>query len=222
MSIVLELNKKTETSFPEGKIVLLDGRVIDCYPLATDETDSVSPEGLDIDRTGECTKTDDRREPASAYDKKMEKDLFIKNAFYFLANQERILTDSRMFLCPVPIQNGLAYFGSFKRPTLGVYLQWWESCAGAMRCDKKGRRSLVYGLSGSPLSGANHCAEVYEDGSTKSVTLLPFKDHYVPFIKINDMYSEAKQKYQSYTLQQVLDILDHENDDNKLRISCSN
>ena len=183
-----------EANFPNGKIGLLDGRVVNCYPLAVAEIMTPSP-----------------------FDKEAEKDLFIKNAFYFLAHKERILTDSRMFLCPVPIQSGMSISGTsgFQRPTLGVYLQWWDTCAGAMRTDKKGRRSLVYHLAGSNLSGSNHCAEVYDDGTTKSVTLLPFKDHYLPFIHINQLYTEAKQKYQYYTLQQVLDILDHEDEGDK-------
>ncbi len=52
--------------------------------------------------------------------------------------------------------------------------------------------------------------EVYEDGSTKNVELRPFWDYGKSFIHINNTYKSAKQKYQAYSLQQVLDILDHE------------
>ena len=180
----------TEDKFPDGKIILLDGRVVDCYPRTGNE----QPPYTDKER------------------KEGDKERFIKNAFFFLAHKERILTDSRMFLCPVPIMGILAISGTseFNYPTLGIYLQWWETCAGAMRTNKKGRRSLVYYMAGSPLSGRNHSVEVYENGETKIVQLCPFIDHWSPFVHINNMYKNSKQKYQAYSLQQVLDILDHE------------
>ena len=174
----MDSTKISEEMFPDGKIILLDGRVVDCYP-----------------RTGkeQLPYTDKER-------KEEDKERFIKNAFFFLANRERILTDSRMFLCPVPITSGMSISGTsgFENPTLGIYLQWWETCAGAMFTDKKGRRGLLYKLSGSSLSGH------------KIVELHPFKDYRDSFIRINNLYKSSKQKYQAYSLQQVLDILDHE------------
>ena len=182
--------KITEDSFPDGKIILLDGRVVDCYMRMTNE----QPLYTDKERIEE------------------DKERFIKNAFFFLAHKERILTDSRMFLCSVPITSGMSISGTsgFENPTLGIYLQWWETCAGAMFTDKKGRRGLLYKLSGSSLSGHNICGVVHEDGTTKNVELRPFKDYRDSFIRINNTYKAAKQKYQAYSLQQVLDILDHE------------
>ena len=197
---IVEMNENVMNCFPEGKIVLLDGRVVDCYPRADLAFGESAGQPVDS-------------KPAKT-DKEMEADKvrFIKNAFFFLAHKERILTDSRMFLCPVPIQSDMSISGTsgFKDPTLGVYLQWWERCEGAMRTDKKGRRSLLYKLSGSSLSGHNICGEVYEDGSTKNVELRPFWDYGKSFIHINNTYKSAKQKYQAYSLQHVLDILDHE------------
>jgi len=194
---IVEMNENVMKCFPEGKIVLLDGRVVDCYPRA----------GLAF---GESVGQPIDSKPVKT-DKEIEADMvrFIKNAFFFLANKERILTDSRMFLCPVPIQCGMSISG-FENPTLGIYIQWWERCEGAMRTGKKGRRSLLYKLSGSSFSGHNSCGEVYEDGSTKNVELRPFWDYGKSFIHINNTYKSAKQKYQAYSLQQVLDILDHE------------
>ena len=186
----MDSTKITEEMFSDGKIILLDGRVVDCYP-----------------RTGkeQLPYTDKVR-------KEEDKERFIKNAFFFLANRERILTDSRMFLCPVPITSGMSISGTsgFENPTLGIYLQWWETCAGAMFTDKKGRRGLLYKLSGSSLSGHNIADVVHEDGTTKNVELHPFKDYRDSFIHINNTYKSAKQKYQAYSLRQVLDILDHE------------
>ena len=183
------MNDKGINGFPDGKIILLDGRVVDCYPRATNE-----------------------QPPYTDKEREAEKERFINNAFFFFAHKERILTDSRMFLCPVPIQSGMSISGTsgFENPMLGVYIQWWETCAGAMFTDKKGRRGLLFKLSGSSLSGHNICSVVHEDGTTMNVELRPFKDYRDSFIQINNTYKSAKQKYQAYSLRQVLDILDHE------------
>ena len=151
----------TEDRFPNGKIILLDGRVLDCYSRMMNE---------------QAPYTDKER-------KEEDVERFIKNAFFFLAHKERILTDSRMFLCAVPITSGMSISGTsgFENPTLGIYLQWWEVCAGAMFTDKKGRRGLLYKLSGSSLSGHNICGVVHEDGTTKNVELrLPLKTIGIP------------------------------------------
>ena len=114
-----------------------------------------------------------------------------------------------MFLAPVAVQNGLAYTGTsgFNAPAVGIYLEWWATCPEALRTDKEGHRSLVFHLAGSPLSGANRCAEVYEDGRVKSVSVSLFASHWQSFTAINTRYDEAKHIYQVYTLEQGLDIL---------------
>ena len=45
---------------------------------------------------------------------------------------------------------------------------------------------------------------------TKIDTVLPFTDVWHPFKEINTYYDEAKSKYEAYTLQQVLAILNNE------------
>ena len=196
----IDSTKMTEDRFPDEKIILLDGRVVDCYPRMASE----QPPSTDKERMEE------------------NKERFIKNAFFFLTHKERILTDSRMFLCPVPIISGMSISGTsgFENPTLGIYLQWWETCVGAMFTDKKGRRGLLYKLSGSSLSGHNICGVVHEDGTTKNVELHLFKDYRDSFIRINNLYKSSKQKYQAYSLQQVLDILDHE-EESDLDYACT-
>ena len=204
--------------FPEGKIVLLDETELECFPKAeVTGKDAVSDE-LALDTTGQyfsIGKGKPSQQP-SADENKQQEELFVSNAFYLLAHKDRILSDSRMFLCPVEVQNGLAYTGTsgFGNPTLGVYIEWWLNCRGAMRVDKDRRRSLVYHIAGSPLSGANKCSEVYENGETKVVSLSPFNEHWSPFIRINTRYTDAKAKYQHYPLELVLEIL-HREDDGK-------
>ena len=206
-------------TFPDGKIVLLNGTQLDCYPLENEDNEVAFRDKLELDTTGQFVtvrKCNPKTMPVS--NEGMQKQqLFVDNAFYLLAHLDRIMDDSRMFLAPVAVQSGMAYTGTsgFKRPTLGVYLEWWQTCDGAMRIDKEGRRSLVYRLAGSPLSGMNHCSAVREDGKIETVTLSSFGKHWGPFVNINKRYSGAKSRYQAYTLQEVLDIL-HREDDGKV------
>lgn len=206
-------------AFPDGKIVLLNGTQLDCYPLADEDIESEFQDKLELDTTGQYVtvrKCKPRITPVS--DECMQRQqLFADNAFYLLAHMDRIMNDSRMFLAPVAARNGLAYTGTsgFKRPTLGVYLEWWQTSDETMRINNEGCRSLVFTLAGSPLSGMNRCSAVREDGNIEIVSLSSFNRHCGSFIKINARYTEAKVRYQAYTLQEVLDIL-HREDNGKL------
>ena len=221
MRIIPQNNEKEDKQvFPEGKIILLDGRILDCYPIAKIKDTKEIDDGLRLDTTGkylsmrkkivELNPSKGKHEHPNY--EEVQKDLFLRNAFYLLAHKERILSDSRMFLCPIHIQNGIAYTGTsgFKNPTLGIYIEWWLNCAGAMRTDNEGHRSLVFSLSGSPLSGSNSCAAVNEKGKIEPVRLSRFIDYWPLFIDINCRYTKAKYNYQAYQLKQVLDILGQE------------
>ena len=83
--------------------------------------------------------------------------IFLNNAFFLLAHRDRIMSDSRMFLASVPVQNGPIYFGKL---CLGAYLEWWLSYDTVRRISEDGRLSLVFRLAGSPYSGRNSCNEV--------------------------------------------------------------
>ena len=224
MSIIAEPFKEDKDLFPEGKIILTDGRVLDCYPLEEQKPEKIESDSLELDRTGQYLiigrhKPTPVPNPSATVEE--QRQLFISNAFYLLAHKERILSDSRMFLCPVAIQNGIAYTGTsgFRKPTLGVYLEWWGLVEEAMRTDKNGCRSLVYQLAGSPLSGRNSCGAIREDGKIEAISLSSFGRHWGPFMQLNQRYTEAKQLYQAYTLQDVLDILHQEDDNSKADFS---
>ncbi len=179
---------------PEGKILLLDGSELTCYEKQTVDDDKI-----------------DEKE------KKRLCKLFTDNAFYLLAHRDRILSDSRMFLCPIAIKSGMMYSGSsgFENPTLGIYLEWWRECPNAMITDKDGTRSLVFYLAGSPLSGANWSKRVDESGEIHNVgASYPFISQWRPFIGVNNRYTAAKRRYQAYSLDEVLDILHNEDDNN--------
>lgn len=210
-------NKREKVEFPEGKIVLLDGKELECFPKADATANGAdASDDMTIDTTGQYLTIGNKKpaHPPIDEQKVTQKEMFINNAFYLLAHKDRILSDSRMFLCPIAVQSGLAYIGTsgFRNPTLGVYIEWWLNCHGAMRVDGNGLKSLVYHLAGSPLSGANKCSEVREDGKTCIVSLSSFGRHWGPFTNINTRYTDAKARYQAYTLEQVLDILHQEDD----------
>ena len=207
---------KTTDNFihPEGKIQLLNGNVLDCYPL---EQPKESPDNdLKLDTTGTYLvigKGKPKPAPKNNEHEEKERELFLHNAFLFLQHRDRIMSDSRMFLCPIPIQNGLAYTGTsgFRRPTLGVYLEWWLNCEKATVRKEDKTKWLVYCIAGSPLSGANRCGIVDNEGNAKIESLIgPFSPVWSSFMSINNRYDEAKSLYQAYTLEEVVEILGRE------------
>lgn len=175
-------------------ITLLNGTVLDCYPLQQTE-DKVENE-LNPSENGQ----------------EKEISLFLHNAFRLLHHRDRIMSDSRMFLCPVPIQGGLAYAGTggFENPTLGVYLEWWLNCESALIGDVGKTDWLVYRIAGSPLSGANQCGIVNKNGKTDIKDIRPFSPLFSSFAGINNRYKKAKELNQAYTLKQVVEILGEE------------
>ena len=139
--------------------------------------------------------------------------LFLDNAFVLLANRERILSDSRMFLCPLPFcRNGLAYTGTsgFQRPTLGIYLEFWMTCDQACVVDDNDGKWLLHHIAGSPLSGSNRCRLVNERGEERTVQVSEFKKVWMTFMDINRRYADAKMEHEAYSLRQVLSILEDE------------
>ncbi len=180
---------------PEGAIRLMDGTILTCYPKPKQEEQSSNESQLEDE-----------------VDEELQR-LFIDNAFYLLAHRERILQDSRMFLAPIGIQNGSPYTKSLglDAPTIGVYLEWWSHCLGSMVISDSGRMSLIYELTGSPHSKVTSGRQLYENGETEPIHSYGHVQYWKSLIEINKRYSEAKEIYQAYTLQELLDIL-HEED----------
>ena len=179
MKVEIEEN---DVRHPEGRILLKNGNALDCYPKG-DSSSASEPAGWE--------------------------ELFYKEAFYLYGRRNAILSDSRMFLTPLPFRNNLAYTGSrgMRDATLGVYLEWWNECEQAV-IKKNGQvHALTYFIAGSPLSGGNHCTAITVKGKDKTVRFSPFLPVWSSFIRINDRYSEAKQIYQAYTLEETLEKL---------------
>lgn len=195
--------------FPDNRIVLINGAELVCYPKAV-QPDSNCDDNISLDSSGEyLTAGSKHAAKKETTERKKQEDFFFKNAFLFYRNAHRILNDSRMFLAPVPIQNGLAYIGTsgLHNPTLGVYVEWWLNCEANITKDKKGKDALTCHIAGSPLSGGNHCACVYSDCKIRDISHYPFRDVWSTFMKINKRYTKAKQMYEAYSLQKVVELL---------------
>ncbi len=208
--------ESVEERHPEGAIRLMDGTILTCYPKPEEEmqqTEEVVADELPLETTGRHFGMGRRRIAPKPEAKEVLRQLFIDNAFYLLAHRERILQDSRMFLTPIGVQNGSPYTESpgMDAPTIGVYLEWWSSCLGSMVLSKSGRMSLIYELTGSPHSKVTSGRQLYENGETEPIHSYGHVQYWESLIEINKRYSEAKQIYQAYTLQELLDIL-HEED----------
>lgn len=202
----------------EEKIQLMDGRVLECFPLQTSLCEANNE--LELDTTGVHLSTKKSKKLEKAEDDREEEEkeqeqekLFINNAFVFWEDRELILSDSRLFLCPLPFsQSAIAYTGTsgFRNPTLGVFIEFWENCPNANIVDSNGRRWLLYHIAGSPLSGSNKCAFINARGEMKNEPVRPFISVWPVFIDINARYGRAKTKYESFSLRQTLTtILNH-------------
>lgn len=193
------------------KITLIDGRELECYPLAH-QPDIIEADTLSLNTTGEYLQIGNKpklvvtTEDYKAGRAKVER-LFYEHAHLFLANADRILSDSRLFLAPVSVVNGLAYTGTsgFDHPTLGVYIEWWLHHKDAS-IDAKGRP--IWFISGSPLSGANACSTVDRNGKTHEAHLNGrFMPVWRSFMEVNTRYTVAKQRHFAYSLQEVIELL---------------
>ena len=194
----------------EHYIELTDGTRIEAFPKAV-QSETIIEDKLALDTTGEYLQIGrKKRMPKRTTERdaiaQQRGELLCRNLHRLIAESDTILSDSRMFLAPVPIQNGLAYFGTsgFHNPTLGIYIEWWKHHKCAWVVDEFGvKRPLIY-IAGSPLSGANKCAYVEADGESYGVSVMKFAPVWQSFVKVNTHYTEAKQRYESYTIEEVI------------------
>ena len=196
----------------ENGIRLQDGNVIRGYPKQ-DAIVELCKKTPMLDTTEEYLsigKKPAKPKPTDEKESNLQK-LFTDNSFLILANRKRILNDSRMLLTPVTVRNGLAYTGAFSTATLGVYIEWWHNCPySVLFGEKDDTMSLIWYLSGSPLSGGNLCSMVTEGGKAETVRVHFFRKLWLKFTDILADYHDAKELYQAYTLPEVIDILKRE------------
>ncbi len=196
-------------------ITLLSGRELLCYPKV--EPSAPIDNRMKLDTTGQYL-TIGRRKPVVKptppeveEQRKLAVKFFTDHAFFLLDHRKQILSDSRMFLAPVPVENGIAYMGTsgFKCPALGVYIEWWMTCIPAIIGRYRKDTWLVYHIAGSPLSGRNCCGIVNTNGECRSECLpSPFSAIWRSFVEINTRYDEAKERYEAYSLEEVVKLLE--------------
>ncbi len=206
---------------PEGKIQLLDGSIIDAYPKRVKKTPK--PAELLTEESKEKEKPKVRKRwhiqtkrakiRAHIEAHRIRTKDFYENAFFFLENSERILSDSRMFLAPVPLRSNLAYFGHapFESPTLGIYIEFWKNSEYAVFNDKDNIQRVVGSMAGSTLSGNNFTVCGDKFGRIKEMHITKFSSTARDFMFINKRYKEVKEKYDAYTLSEVIEIFRAEN-----------
>lgn len=197
----------------EHYIELIDGRRIEAFPKAV-QPETIKEDKLALDTTGEYLQIGHRKQKPKRTTERdiiaqQRGELLCRNLHRLITESDKILADSKMFLAPVPIQNGLAYFGisGFQNPTLGVYIEWWRHHKCAWIIDELGeKRPLIY-IAGSPLSGANMCAYVGAEGDSYGVSVTKFAPIWQSFVNVNTRYTEAKQRYEAYTIEEVIERL---------------
>ena len=197
----------------EHYIELIDGTRIEAFPKAV-QPETIKEDKFVLDTTGEYLQIGHRKRESK---RTIERDtiaqqrgkLLCRNLHRLIAESDKILADSRMFLAPVPIQNGLAYFGTsgFQNPTLGVYIEWWRHHKCAWVIDEFGEKQPLIYIAGSPLSGANRCAYVGAEGMSYGVSVTKFASVWQSFVNVNTRYTEAKQRYEAYTIEEVIERL---------------
>lgn len=205
------MNRKNSIAMENG-IKLQDGRIVQGFPKQ-DTIIENTQDSHTLDTTGVYLSIGNKpsKPQPQEQDERMAEKLFTDNAFLIVANRERILNDSRLLLTLVPVRNGLAYTGAFPTATLGVYVEWWQNTPYSVMFDEEDNTmSLIWFLSGSPLTGSNSCSKVYEDGRTETACVGFFIELWPNFNRILSDYIEPKRLYQAYGLHEAIDILKRE------------
>lgn len=210
VSLELEPEKYPQTVMTEdgAKLILMNGNQIDLYQKENKSVKKISGE-LSLDTSGEYLRIGGKpKNEAKDFDQGIERlykhQIFYENAWFFLEHADEIMKDSRMFLAPVGVQNGIAYTGTsgFRHPTLGIYLEWWLNFSEAAI---DGNGNPVWYISGSPLSGRNCCQAATQDGENVNIKQqTKFSDIWSSFCKVNNRYNDVKWNYEAFSLEEVL------------------
>lgn len=197
----------------EHYIELIDGTHIEAFSKAI-QPETIKEDKFVLDTTGEYLQIGHRKRETKRSTERdiiaqQRGELLCRNLHRLIAESDKILADSKMFLAPVPINNGLAYFGTsgFHNPTLGVYIEWWKHYKCAWVIDDLGERQPLIYIAGSPLSGANRCAYLGAEGMSYGVSTTKFASVWQSFVNVNTRYTEAKQRYEAYTIEEVIERL---------------
>ena len=141
--------------------------------------------------------------------------LFLDNAFLFFRHKDRILAESRMYNCEVPFQNGSEFrmIPGYGRATLRTYLEWWQTCDGALILKDDGTEWLMYQILGTPRMRINTCGIVNKEGVTEKLTIDPCPPLCASFIAANCHFYEYDETDDAYMLTTIVDILKEESNE---------
>lgn len=203
-------NIDMQSSIDDGSMELMDGSHIPVFktPVPADANVDNEPR---LDTTGSYFSTvkpgkEESPEPADRETTEKEQvEFFLKHLFFFISHRKEICEDSRMFLSPVPVHSGLAYSGTsgFSRPTLGIYMEFFENCPKSAVLCGDGKVRFVWHIAGSPLTGSNKCSIVGADGVAMPYHVMDFRDLWPKFIEINKRYDSLKSGNIVNTLEEV-------------------
>lgn len=187
-----------ELNHPIFEITFRDGATRKCYPKPQTAFDM------------------SRKRSRIAEDEKF----FVENAYFLLANADRIMSDSRMFLADTRVYNGTAVSGPFKPACLGAYLEWWIFDRN-ISLDQNG--NPIWLISGSGLSSGHNSQVVTSEGEPKPLVRqsdkITFHDVFKSFLKATAPYHEAMQSCEAYTLKEVVDILKGEQESKGVEVA---
>ena len=95
------------------------------------------------------------------------------------------------------VGSGGAYIGTFVKPTVGTYVEWWL---------ERGQDDLVICVSGSPLSGANASTVVDKDGKHKRLkTDERYLDLVNEFRNVHGRYHNIRENCDAYTFEEAIE-----------------
>ena len=218
-------NQKDSALLPDNTMQLLDGRFLPLYPREEKGCETNNEMYITSIKLYQSLKEENKHLSTSEDDTpKDELQFFLDNVFFFVAHAEDILSDSRLFLAPVPVLCGLPFIGRnpFRYATLGVYIEWWMHNGFAVHKDERDKVSFIWALCGSPMTGSNRCAMVDENGLSTKITVGDFSKHVRSFCRINQRYHECKSLALSYSLQQVKDVLQNRHGSNYINSAYRN
>lgn len=139
--------------------------------------------------------------------------IFLHLVWFLLENAERIMSDSRLFLCPVYSQVFSPFFSG--RPRLGTFIEWWLHYPEKSR-DNDG--NPIFCISGNPMTGSHGCYSVGPNGKTRKVTERGFGSIISSFGKVNSLYKDVKKDCEYYEFDEVIRILSGDSYDLRMEL----
>lgn len=183
-------------TFVDGSIKLLNGAWLHCAIRADLGDDKQQPAEAVIDK--------------EAADKAAEREIFINNAFFFLAHRDAIMADSRMFLARVPVSSGGACVWGMcshvENPTLGAYLEYWLTRTDSSMIDDDGTTWLIYQMGRLPRSASYRYLNKH--GATRNVYGgFDLGREYMALRDICRRYAQAAEVCEAFSLREVVERL---------------